>query len=432
MFAASSAEQGKGQDIVRKILQILNEPGDLCTSIQRVLMVLKSWTGVDAVGMRLQDGEDYPYFIQDGLSKAFLLTENTLLARDKNGGLYHDADGTICLECTCGLVIAGKTDPANPLFTRGGSYWTNDSFLVLELPRDQDPRLNARNHCIQQGYASVALIPVRTSERIVGLIQFNDKRKDRFSLAVIELLEDIAAHIGEALMRKQLESQLMQSQEMLRALLGRIEQAREEERARIARDMHDDLGQNLTAIKMDMRWIERAADGSRPTPDIGVIRSRAKAAIEVVDAMMTTVQELASSLRPGVLDCFGVAAAIRSEIGRFQARSGIACRASLPETLTELPATSATAIFRMCQECLTNIVRHSGATHASVRMSVNGGDVVLRVHDNGKGITPESLEGPGSLGVLGMKERAAALGGKITFLRGKRHGTLVTIRVPKS
>jgi hypothetical protein len=171
---------------------------------------MKAKTGVDVVGIRLQEGDDFPYFVQDGFSADFLLTENTLTERGADGGVCRDKDGHIRLECTCGLVLSGKTDPANPFFTRGGSFWTNDSFPLLDIPAEQDPRLHPRNECIHQGYASVALIPIRTKDRIVGLLQLNDRRKGRFSPAVIEQLESVAAHIGDALMRKNAEEELKQ------------------------------------------------------------------------------------------------------------------------------------------------------------------------------------------------------------------------------
>ncbi len=185
------------------ILEILTKPLDSQEAIKQVLAVLKTRTEADAVGLRLQEGDDFPYFAQDGFSNDFLLTENTLVERGKDGGVCRDKDGNVCLECTCGVVLSGKTDPANPLFTKGGSFWINDSFPLLDLPSHQDPRLHPRNNCIHQGYASVALIPVRNKDRIVGLLQLNDKRKGRFTLETIEILESIAAHIGSALMRKQ-------------------------------------------------------------------------------------------------------------------------------------------------------------------------------------------------------------------------------------
>ena len=203
----------------QELLQMLNGPGDLQELTQHVLTALKTTTGFDAVGIRLQDGDDFPYFAQKGFPRDFLLTENTLIGRDVDGGVCRDKDGKVSLECTCGLVISGKTDPANPLFTPGGSCWTNNSFPLLDIPPGEDPRLNPRNQCIHQGYASVALIPIRNKDKIVGLIQFNDRHKGRFTLDAVELLEGIASHIGEALMRKQAEEALRESETKLRAIL---------------------------------------------------------------------------------------------------------------------------------------------------------------------------------------------------------------------
>jgi diguanylate cyclase (GGDEF)-like protein/PAS domain S-box-containing protein len=201
------------RDMGNEILQIISKPGTLHDLIQSVITAFKTWTGFDAVGIRLRNGDDFPYFAQNGFSNEFMLTENTLTERGMDGGVCRDKDGNIRLECTCGLVITGKTDPANPLFTKGGSAWTNDSFPLLDLPSDQDPRLNPRNQCIHQGYASVALVPIRTKDQIIGLLQFNDRRKNCFSLAAIEQFEDIAANIGEALLRKDAEEALLESEE---------------------------------------------------------------------------------------------------------------------------------------------------------------------------------------------------------------------------
>ncbi|MCX6673700.1 MAG: PAS domain S-box protein, partial [Methanothrix sp.] len=199
-------------------LQILNAPGDLQDSIQRVLAALKTRTGFDAVGIRLQNGDDFPYLAQEGFSKDFLLTENTLIERAADGGVCRDKDGKIDLECTCGLIISGKTDPVNPFFTAGGSFWTNDSFSLLDIPPGEDPRHHPRNQCIYQGYASMALVPIWNKDRIVGLIQLNDRCKGRFTLDSVEFLEGIASHIGVALMRKRSEEALQESEERFRTL----------------------------------------------------------------------------------------------------------------------------------------------------------------------------------------------------------------------
>ena len=206
------------QEMGREVVRLLNEPDPLREALPRILATLKSHTGFDAVGLRLQAEEDFPFFVQDGFSQEFLETENTLVMRTKEGGPCRNPDGSVSLECTCGLVLSGKTDPSHPLFTRSGSCWTNDSFPLLKIPAHQDPRLHPRNQCIHQGYASVALIPIRSSGRILGLIQFNDRRPGRFTPAFVELLEGIAAHVGSALMRREAEELLRASEARFRAV----------------------------------------------------------------------------------------------------------------------------------------------------------------------------------------------------------------------
>ena len=204
--------------ISKEVLQILNETGNLKDSIHRILIVLKTGVEVDAVGIRLQEGDDFPYLSQKGFSPNFLLAENGLVERAADGGMCRDEDGKIRLECTCGLVISGNTDPASQLFTPGGSFWTNDSSPLLDIPTNEDPRHHSRNQCIHQGYASVALVPIRTKERNVGLLQFNDRRKGCFTLEKVELLEAIALQIGAVLMRKWAEAALRESELKYRSL----------------------------------------------------------------------------------------------------------------------------------------------------------------------------------------------------------------------
>jgi PAS domain S-box-containing protein len=194
----------------REVGQIFLEPLRLLDSMQRVLEVLKTNTGFDAIGIRLQDGEDFPYLVQSGFSADFLQAENHLIERNADGGICRNEDGTISLECTCGLVISGKTDPDSPLFTAGGSCWTNDSFPILAIPPDRDPRLHPRNQCIHQNYASIALIPIRADDAILGLVQFNDRRKGCFTLEIIELLEGIARILGESIVRRRMEDAFCQ------------------------------------------------------------------------------------------------------------------------------------------------------------------------------------------------------------------------------
>ncbi|MGA2773486.1 MAG: PAS domain S-box protein [Bryobacteraceae bacterium] len=198
------------QNLSAEILGALNEPLGLRDAIGRILAAIKRETGFDAVGIRLRSGDDFPYFVQDGFSPDFLATENSLIGRDQNGN--------ISLECACGLVLSGQTDPANPLFSQDGSFWTNNSLPLLDLPAGQNPRLHPRDNCIHQGYCSVALIPIRVNRDIVGLLQLNDRRTDRFTLEQIHFFEGISASIGVALTRKQQEDALRESEARHRLL----------------------------------------------------------------------------------------------------------------------------------------------------------------------------------------------------------------------
>jgi GAF domain-containing protein len=206
------------QHLATEILGILNDPSTLVDSIHLILAAIKQGQGFDAVGIRLRSGDDFPYFIQNGFSQDFLLTENTLIARDESGGSCREKNGSISLECICGLVISGQTDPTNPLFTEGGSCWTNNSKQILDLPAEQDPRLHPRNNCIRQGYQSLAFIPIRANREIVGLLQLNDRRKGCFTLDMIHFFEGISAGIGVALIRKQTEEALRKSEKVHREL----------------------------------------------------------------------------------------------------------------------------------------------------------------------------------------------------------------------
>ena len=199
-------------EMSRDVLQILNEPASILDSVQRVVAVVKMRAEVDAVGIRLQEGEDFPYLAQEGFSQEFLLRENSLLTLTAEKTVQRAKNGSARLECACGLVISGKTDPANPLFTSGGSFWIQDSLVLLDIQSDEDNQFNPRNHCIHQGYSSLALVPIRNQDKIVGLMQLNARRKGCFTLETVELLEGIASHLGQALMRKRAEEALKESE----------------------------------------------------------------------------------------------------------------------------------------------------------------------------------------------------------------------------
>jgi two-component system sensor histidine kinase UhpB len=232
--------------------------------------------------------------------------------------------------------------------------------------------------------------------------------------------------------RKVAEEQLDLSRRQMRALSARLESMREEERTRISREVHDELGQLLTGLKMEVRWAEkRISEIDGHMPQLHPILDKLVEASELADQTIECVQKIGEELRPGVLDNLGLAAAIKHEAKRFQDRSAIACHTKLPEVFPDLKEKVATAMFRIFQETLTNVARHAEATAVHIELRQDQEHIVLEVRDNGKGISAENLANPRSLGLLGMKERAALLGGEIVFERATPQGTQVTLRIPE-
>jgi PAS domain S-box-containing protein len=240
-----------------------------------------------------------------------------------------------------------------------------------------------------------------------------------------------ATHLaGIAITRTQLEEQL-------RALTARTEEVREEERTGIAREIHDELGQALTAFKMDLSWLARRISGESMAPGITLLEKLA-AMSEMVDDVIGRVRRISSELRPGVLDDLGLLAAIEWEAQRFEERARVESVVTSNVGDRQFPRDLSTAIFRIAQEALTNVARHARATHVTIRLdsvdsvsNVTGKRALrLEVRDDGVGISDEAVRSPRALGLLGMRERARGFGGTFSSDRGPEGGTVVRVEVP--
>jgi signal transduction histidine kinase len=231
--------------------------------------------------------------------------------------------------------------------------------------------------------------------------------------------------------RKKAEAALLRNEKLafqrqqLQALAERLRQAREEERKMVARNLHDDIGQILTTIKMDMAWAVRHLPKSE-----GEVHERLAGSIEMINDSVQSVRRICSGLRPGILDDLGLAAAIEWQAKEFASRTGIPCQVSVPPSELRLDSDRATAAFRIFQECLTNVARHAEAR--SVRGSLDQQDesLMLVVEDDGKGFRESEVAG--SLGVLGMKERAQVFGGSVQVSSFPGKGTRIDVKIPLS
>ncbi|MCZ6765660.1 MAG: sensor histidine kinase, partial [bacterium] len=230
--------------------------------------------------------------------------------------------------------------------------------------------------------------------------------------------------------RRKAERKLQQSEKQMRALAIRLQSVREEESASIAREIHDELGQELTVLKMDLRWIQRRIAKHDTMEESKVILDRLKAMSSEVDSTIESVRKIATKLRPVILDDLGLARAIEWQAQEFKSRTGISVDLSIDRTRIDLGAEPSTAVFRILQEILTNVARHAGADRVTIAVVDTKDRLVMDVHDNGRGITNDEINSPRALGILGMQERAQFCGGELTVRRGRRGGTRVRVSVP--
>ena len=303
--------------------------------------------------------------------------------------------------------------------------WPRTEATALSLDRlvapEQRRQLQAAISSIAKNGGSGSLdFEILTREGKPKSLEASVRVLRRQGLAVA--IEGIARDVSE---RKRAEENLLTSREQLRLLAAKLQSIREEERTRIARDVHDELGQTLTALKMDIAHI-----ASRLPPGDTALLERAQAMSGAIDASIQTVRKIAADLRPGVLDNLGLVAALEWQAEEFQKRTRIQCDFSADLDDAGLDPRLCTAFFRIFQETLTNVMRHAQAKTVSVTLEEREGKVVLTVHDDGQGILEQQRNSRASLGLLGIQERAFAFGGAVTITGAPGQGTSVTVRVP--
>jgi PAS domain S-box-containing protein len=294
---------------------------------------------------------------------------------------------------------------------------------------------------IAQGIEAACAIPLMLGHRILGGIGIGFSNAVAFSLEEREFLLTLTRQCAQALERARLyeveqqarvelevrvrerTAELEQSSAQLSNLSARLQATREEERQRLSRELHDQLGGALTGFKIDIASIHRRATDSEQ-------QTKLKGLLTAIDDMIETVRQLAMELRPGILDDFGLSAAIEWQLQEFEKRSGIQGRFVSEENQIELDKEAATAVFRVFQEALTNVVRHAQASEVDVWLQQQDGYLVLQVHDNGRGISAGDLANMKSLGLVGMRERVRLFSGELDIQGAPGDGTTVRVRIP--
>jgi signal transduction histidine kinase len=237
--------------------------------------------------------------------------------------------------------------------------------------------------------------------------------------------QELRSVIETSLYKYQIEKELKASREQLLNLAAHLQSVREEERTRVAREIHDELGQALTALKMDLFWLNK-----RLNEDQAPLIEKTRSMVSLIDETAKTIKRISSDLRPGLLDDLGLIAAIEWETQEFEKRTGIHCQMNLHSEELVLKENLTTAVFRIFQETLTNITRHARATQIHVTLQTRNSHFELTIRDNGKGITENEITDPKSFGIIGMKERIEYLGGKITIHGAPGKGTTIHLNIP--
>jgi|SRR6202165_539608 PAS domain S-box-containing protein len=296
----------------------------------------------------------------------------------------------------------------------GSRFWAN---VVITSLRDPQGNL--------LGFAKLTRDATERREKEEALTKAKELlelRVEQRTAVLTRVNNELRTEIAE---RQHAEEQLRASLEQLRALAARLQRVREEERTSMSREIHDELGQACTAIKMDLALIGRRLSKKRSQ-----LRAKVDLTMQLVDNMIGTLRRIASELRPRMLDDLGLPSALEAQAQEFESRTGIHCSVTLPQGPLVLDADRSTAIFRIFQESLTNVARHAHATQVEARLERQQDQLIFQVHDNGKGFDAEQTSARRSLGLVGMQERALLLNGEFKIEGALGSGTTMMLRIP--
>ncbi len=290
-----------------------------------------------------------------------------------------------------------------------------------------------REEAIRRGFASAIGLPLLNSEKCFGSLTIYASQADVFieeeCILLKELADNVAFAITSLRMREKnrlSEEEIRVSHERLHNLAAHLQSIREEERTLIAREIHDELGQMLTALKFNLsRTIRESMDSA------ALFGKELKKDIATIDAIIQSVKKICMELRPSILDHFGLGSAIKWQAQEFNKRSGIECPVALDPENISVSSDMAIALFRIFQESLTNVLRHSNATKVKATLTERDDSIILEISDNGIGITEEQISKANSFGILGIRERVHIWKGEVHITGSQNKGTTLTVLIPK-
>ena len=295
---------------------------------------------------------------------------------------------------------------------------------IIDVTKDPNfPRAKfAKNIGVKAGFA----FPILIGQEVVGVMEFFSAKAMKPDKEMLAIMGQIGTQLGRVLERKRAQDQGEVSQKILRNLYLRLQEVREEERTRTAREVHDHLSQLLTTIKLELSLLDKKLSNYSSE-----VKESTLQLLDMSNDAIRSVQRIAMDLRPPILDDLGLPEAIEWQVKEFKGRTGIDCKFFNELNGFELDLERSTTLFRIFQETLTNIVRHSQATQVDVKLYTCEENINLQVQDNGCGITEDQIQNLRSLGLLGMRERAMVWGGFVKITGIQDEGTAVTINIKK-
>lgn len=374
--------------------------------LDAVIDLLRSWSQCRCVGIRilLKKGQ-IPYESYVGFSQEFWESENWLSVNND--------------QCVCIRIISGNPDPQDaPFVTPAGSFRCGNMVQFMATLSAED-RLRFRCICPQSGFRSVAVIPLRYGKKVLGAIHLADEREGNIPLRVVEFIESMSSLIGEAVHRFNLEDDLRESENRLHHLSSQLLVAQENERRRIARELHDSIGQSLAATKFILE--KKLSQLSKGSPPSGVTLE------DVIPMIQNAIEEsrrISMDLWPSVLDDLGILSAISWFCRQFgMVYSSISIEKQLDIREDEVPVPLKVVIYRVLQETLNNIAKHSQAEQVYISLWKQDGKIELTIEDNGIGFDPETSRK--GLGLVSMKERVEFSGGMLAIESDLGSGTTI-------
>ena len=398
--------------VLHNVAKILQSPGELIEVLQKTMKALTEFEGLQVenkAGIFLADNEGKMLRLlttYGNFSQEFLEKEKTVPFGD----------------CLCGRAASS------------GQMLVSESCFTDSRHERTFSDMKPHGHYI---------VPLKSFNHLVGVLFLYTDINPSWYQHGQEVLLSIGGLIANTIERKQIDEELeehrnrleavvasrtqdlVQAKEQYRNLSNQIQQVREEEKSRIAREVHDQLGQELTALKIDAVQLGKKLAAGQTD-----LKSKIESMTQTIDETIKSVQHIATELRPPILDAFGICEAISWQANEFQKRHGLKFDLKLSQSQVEIDKSLQTSLFRVFQEAVINILRHANASQVKVNMSYEKRNLIFIIEDNGIGIKKRDLESPESLGLIGIKERVYPWDGQVNFEGPPGKGTIVTVTIP--